>query len=412
MSKNSNQIGFYSIATDGNSIFVSNYSKNSICKIGPDGTVDKNFIIVTRPLSIAVRTNVLFVQTLRFIHVYDISISYQATNISSLRFDSSENYPSMVYNKNDNLLYISNYDKGTITTMNSFGVFVRILTGVEGISGICIASKLLYFSNELKGNISFYTSNIINECLVITKPKGICFSPNGLYICYGTEDKFGIALYKLDSSTYTEAISTYLNRSMPLTVFFAGEYIYYTSDKRNEIYKNGERYIIIEYIDIKIPTEITQSVVTKNESCLNNPAFTGLINLRTVGSNQNNPIIPVTTLVGRTQGAQVRIDDGAGMSYDVLKMRRKAEILKYKNKESNSGSNFTKKQSLSNLVNVGGSYQYSKAKINQLIKEQNCRVGINQGIPLEKTPPTNSGVIDRNFEGYYLNTYIPYYPSL
>ena len=404
--------GFYSIAIEGNTLFVSNRDRHSICRISNDGTVDKDYILVTRPISIATRPNVLFVQTLRFIHVYNISVSYEATNIASLRFDSSDAYPSMTYNVYDNLLYISNYEKGTITTMNSSGVFTRILTGIIGVSGICIASRLLYFSNNIHGSISFYTSNIVNECLSITSPKGLCNSPNGLYICYGTDKTFGIALYKLDTSVYTDAINTYLNRSKPLTVAFSGGNIYYTADQRNEIYKNNDRYLSVDYRDIPIVTEITQSVVTKNPDCLNNPAFTGLINLRTVGSNPSNPITPITTLVGRTQGSQVRINPGEGMSYEVLKMRRKAEILKYKNLESNPGVTFTKKQALSNVVKVGGSSRYSQAKIKKLLEEQNCKVGLNQGIPLEKTPPSNSGIIDPTFEGYYLNTYIPYYPSL
>jgi len=408
----SQETGFYSIATDGSSLFVSNTSRNSICKIGPDGEVDNNFIIVTSPISIAIRTNVLFVQTLRLIHVYNLSVSYQATNIASLRFDSSGKYPSMAYNRYDNLLYISNYERGTITTMSSTGVFTRVLSNLYGISGLSFASNVLYFSNEVNNTISFYTNNITQECLSITRPKGISFSPNGLYICYGTTDNFGIALHKLSSSVYTDVMNTYLERSLPLTITFAGGDFYHTADRRTEIYKNDERFIAVEYTDIKTPMAITQSVVTKNPNCINNPAFTALINLRTIGSNPNNPIIPVTTLEGRTQGAQVKIDEGVGLSYEVLKMRRKAEILKYKNLDSISGGTLTKKQSLSNLVNQGGSYQYSKAKIERLIREQNCIVGLNVGIPAEKTAPTKSGIVDPKFEGYYLNTNVPFYKSL
>jgi hypothetical protein len=179
------------------------------------------------------------------------------------------------------------------------------------------------------------------------------------------------------------------------------------------LYKNNTIYRSFEFIDkIVATTEITQSVVTKNPNCLQNPAFSGLIALRTVGSNQSNPIIPVTTLVGRTQGSQVLIDPGIGISYSELKMRRKAEILQYRNMENTPGVTLTKKQSLSNIVNRGGSYQYSKAKLNKLLQEQQCRIGLNNGKNLEKNTPSHSGIIDPSFEGYYLNSYVPYYASI
>lgn len=402
--------GLYSVVTDGTYIFVSNAYRNSIARIRPDGTIDKNYIIVSNPLSIAVRTDVLFVQTLKLIHLYDISVPYQVTNKSVLRFDSSSIYPSMVYNPYDNLLYISNYEKGTITSMNSLGIFTTILNGVVGVSGLCIATKLLYFSNEKRGTLSFYANNSIQECLSISNPRGICNSPNGIYICYGTESNYGIGLYKPSMSVFTNAIKIQLNREIPLTVAFSNGNFYYTSYQRNEIYKNGEPYIVLDYTVTSTPiTKITQSALLKNLNCVNNPAFAGLINLRTLGTNQT---FPITSLSGRSQGSQVKISPGTGLSYDVLKMRRKAEVLQYKNVESNSGIVLTKKQLLSNVVNTGGSYHFSKAKITQLINEQNCKVGLDKGIPLEKSRPSNSGISDNEFEGYYLNTYIPYYPSI
>lgn len=407
----SQESGLYSVATDGTSIFVSNTYRNSICKISPDGTIEPNYIIVTAPISIEIRVNILFVQTVSLIHLYDISDPYQATNDDSLLFESSDQYPSMAYNRNDNLLYISNYTKGTITTMDASGVFRTLVRNVVGISGICFAYKMVFFSNEIRNTVSLYTNNTIQECLRIPSPRGLCFFQNELYICYGTTSQYGIAVNKLYTNNYTTLFNSYANRTIPLTVTFLGSNIYYTADKRNEIYVNEKRYAVIDYKDISVNpnTGITQSVVIKNTNCLFNNAFIGLINLRTIGSNQNNPIIPVTTLVGRSQGSQIKMDPGVGMSYEDLKMRRKAEILKYKNLENTP---FTKKQTLSNIVNAGGSYYYSKAKLAQLAREEECKNGINKGIPLEKTKPTNSGIIDPLFEGYYLNTNIPYYASL
>lgn len=406
--------GLYSIATDGYSIFVSNANRSYVSRISPEGIIDISYIPITRPISIAVRRDILFVQTKSFIHVYEIGVYYQATNKGIIRFDSSDIYPSMIFNPYDNLLYISNYEKGTITTMTSSGRFTRFLEGQVGVSGLCIASKILYFSNDIQNKVSFRTNDITQECLSIPHPRGLSSSQNGLYICYGVNNDYGIALHKLSTNEYTNVFNLYLNGNLPLTVTTIGDSIYYTMYQRNEVYKNDSLYKTIAYIDISFNpnTEITQSVVTKNPNCLNNPAFIGLINLRTIGSNPNNPIIPVTTLVGRSQGSNVKIDAGTGMSYDVLKMRRKAEILKYKGIENKTGNTLTKKQQISNVINYGGSYRYSQAKINKLIQEQNCILGLNKGIPIEKTAPTKSGIIDPNYEGYYLNSYIPYHPSL
>jgi hypothetical protein len=390
---------FYSIATYGYSIFVSNTSRNYVSRISPEGILDISYIIITRPLSIAVRTNILFVQTKNFIHVYDIGLYYQATIKSTLRFESSDIYPSMVFNQYDNLLYISNYERGTITTMTSLGIFTRIIRDIVGVSGLCIASKILYYSNDIQNTLSFYTNNIFQECLSISHPRGLSTSQNGIYICYGLKNDYGIALHKPSTDEYTNVFSLYTIGNIPLTVTTIGDSFYYTLYQMNEVYKNESVYKTLTYTDISFNpnTGITQSVVTKNPNCINNPAFIGLINLRTIGSNPNNPIIPVTTLVGRTQGSNVPIDAGIGLSYDALKMRRKAEILKYKGIENKTGNTLTKKQQISNVINYGGSYRYSQAKINKLIQEQNCILVLNKGIPIEKTAPNKSGIIDPTY---------------
>lgn len=404
--------GFYSIATDNISFYISNASRNSVCKIGPDGTFHKNVIIIENPLSLAIGGYRLFVQTPRFIHVYEF-VNDIPVKKNSIPFESSVLYPSIVCNPNDNLLYISNYTTGTITTMDSSGVFTRIVNGVVGVSGLCIASKILYFSNVINNTVSFYTNNTVQTYLVIPSPRGLCNSPNGLCICYGSNKNYGIALNKLGTDYYTNIFKLYLNGNIPLTVVSDGKSIYYTLSNMNVVYKNDTIYGSTDFIDIFFnDTDITQSVVTRNIKCLMNPAFSGLIALRTYGSSPTNPVIPITTLLGRSQGSQVKILPGLGISYEELKMRRKAEVLKYKSSETSHIGSFTKKQNFSNLANNGGSYYYSKARINKLIKESNCKIGVNNGSPIVKTPPTNSGIIDPTFEGYYLNPYVPYYPSL
>lgn len=404
--------GFYSIVTDGISFYFSNTSRNSVCKIGPDGTFYKNIIVIEKPLSLAIGGLAFFVQTLYFIHVYRLVDDIPVKRYS-IRFQSSEIYPSIVCNPYDNLLYISNYTTGNITTMDSSGVFTTIIRDVVGVSGLCIASKILYFSNAIKNTVSFYTNNTVQTYLSIPDPRGLCNSPNGLCICYGSNKTYGIALNKWGTDGYTNIFKLYLSGNIPLTVVSDGKSIYYTLSNLNVVYKNDTIYGSIEFVDISFNnTGITQSVVTRNPNCLMNPAFSGLIALRTYGSNPSNPVIPITTLVGRTQGAQVKIVPGIGLSYDELKMRRKAELLKHKSSEASYGGVFTKKQSLSNLVNQGGSYHYSKARLNKLLQETNCKIGIDNGAPVVKTPATNSGIVDPEFEGYYLNPYVPYYPSL
>ena len=406
--------GFYSIATDGTSFYVSNTYRNSICKISPDGKTEKDIIHINRPISIAIGKGNLFVQTaFRYIHVYVLNL-LNLDIVPSIPIDSvSEMYPSMVFNPKDDLLYISNYTEGTIRTLNNMRQYTTIIRGIRGVSGLCIANNLLYFSNEIENTVSFYTNNTVQTCLSIAKPRGLCKSQDNLSICYGSKPDYGIASHKLGTNTYTNVFELYLSGNIPLTIVSDGISIYYTLSNLNIVYKNNTVYSSIEFIDnIVTTTEITQSVVTKNPNCLQNPAFSGLISLRTVGSNPSNPIIPVTTLIGRTQGSQVIIDPGIGRSYGELKMRRKAELLQYRNMENTPGVTLTNKQTFSNVVNRGGSYQYSKAKLNKLLQEQQCKIGVNNGKLLETNSPSRSGVIDPSFEGYYLNSYVPYYSSI
>jgi hypothetical protein len=91
--------------------------------------------------------------------------------------------------------------------------------------------------------------------------------------------------------------------------------------------------------------------------------------------------IQISTIDGRTQGINIDFDK---YSYNELQMRRKAEILQYKNTESLL---FTKAQKLAYQANNKGSY--SQARIQKLIalralNETEC--------PIKSTPSTNSGI--------------------
>ena len=106
---------------------------------------------------------------------------------------------------------------------------------------------------------------------------------------------------------------------------------------------------------------------------------------------------PNTTTVGRLNGKQI---DFSKLSYNDYSMRRKAEVLQY-----NNINPITNKSDFSKLVKQPGTY--SQATLQRLI---NLRV--NDNCPITITPPSNSGVIDRNTPGLYLDVNVPYSSGL
>ena len=104
---------------------------------------------------------------------------------------------------------------------------------------------------------------------------------------------------------------------------------------------------------------------------------------------------PITTLNGRLSGNNISFTN---YTYDELKMRRKAQILKHITEV-----NTNKKQSYSNLVNKTG--YYSRA---QLVNFLNNRT---QDCPNQTSSSSCSGVIGSNMN-YYLDTKVPYYSSI
>jgi hypothetical protein len=104
-----------------------------------------------------------------------------------------------------------------------------------------------------------------------------------------------------------------------------------------------------------------------------------------------------TTTVGRLNGKQM---DFSTISYYDYSMRRKAEALQY-----NKIATITTKKDFSNTVNRRGSY--SQATLQRII---NLRV--QEDCPINITPPSNSGVSDKNTNGYYLDVSIPYSSGL
>jgi hypothetical protein len=419
------ETGFYNIVTDGTYFYTSNTLRNVVCRISQDGSIFYEFIVIDNPICLAItqytnRNQRLFVQTLTRIFVYEFDTPTTVTRIVMIPFVTSGQFPAMFHDVVQDKLYVSNYSQGTITTFASSFASSLFLTGQPGISGMAIAATRLYFSNYDTHQVYLLEEGTARPYLSIPSPRGLQYTNGNFYICYGRGDIKGIAVNAYGAPNYLDVFSDYLFNTNPLNTLLYSNALYITLENSNVIYRNKTPFSIGNFKEATFynASTITQSVIAMNASCVNNPAFGPLIQLRTIGSNPNNPIPPVTTIVGRTQGAQIPFNIGLGSDYETLKMRRKAETLKYKLQHSsnNPGLTLTTKELFTNIVKYGGAYHFSKARVNQLLKENNgtlpCDIGINNGNPIVITPPTNSGIRDPGFEGYYLNPYIKYYPSL
>ncbi len=164
-------------------------------------------------------------------------------------------------------------------------------------------------------------------------------------------------------------------------------------------------------------TPITQSVIATNLNCTQDPqnAYEGLIKLRTTG-NSIAVRVPITSLEGRLTGQNVKFNTAdIGTSYEDYKMRRKAEVLKYRHGTNAPGIVLTNKASYNNLVNNRTSNSYSSTRLKQIIEQNNGNIPekcLNQSRMWVMSTPSQSGVRDYKTPGYYLDPYIPYYPSL
>jgi hypothetical protein len=417
--------GFYNLVTDGTYFYTSNTYRNVVCRIRQDGFIKPDFIVVNNPICLEItkytipgKKQRLFVQSIKEIHVYEFTTPTTVTKITSIPFVSSLYFPSMFHHTVEDKLYISNYTTGTITTMNNIFVTAVTHTNLKGISGMVLASNQIYLSNYDSNGIFTFNNNIIQLYMNIPSPKGLSYSEGKFYVCYGTGDTKGIAVNIYGNPFFNDVFSDFIFNTVPLNTILFSNNLFITLENSNVIYRNKSFFCTVDFgrtIVYDLNT-ITPSVIATNEKCVSNPAFQPLIQLRTIGSNQNNPIPPVTTLLGRTQGNQIRFNFGLGSDYESLKMRRKAETLKFRNSKNNPGVTLTTKELYNHMVKFGGAYHFSKTRLNQLLKANNgalpCDIGINNGNPIVVTPPSNSGIHDSSFEGYYLNPYIPYYPSL
>jgi hypothetical protein len=110
----------------------------------------------------------------------------------------------------------------------------------------------------------------------------------------------------------------------------------------------------------------------------------------------------VTTLIGRSSGYTVPIGK---FSFEDYTMRRKAEVLQYKKNKTPLSS---KQQFAKIATTKSGSYYYSSQDLTQ-----NINRGLNcPNLDVIPRPPTNSGIHDFKFPGYYYDEYVNYLPQL
>lgn len=125
-------------------------------------------------------------------------------------------------------------------------------------------------------------------------------------------------------------------------------------------------------------------VLLTDVSCVD---YSGLIALRTTP-------IQITTRIGR----KPTLIMSNTYSLTDYSMRQKAETLQYRKNQIP----LSIKQQYGNLAN-NGSYFYSSRDVSQRIKSKlDC-----PRLELIVTPPTNSGVHDYKFPGYYLDNSVP-----
>jgi hypothetical protein len=144
-------------------------------------------------------------------------------------------------------------------------------------------------------------------------------------------------------------------------------------------------------------TTYVDSAGTIDASCalIVNDPNANLLNIRS-----NDAISQVRTLNGRNSGTKLDLTKYSFFDYQ---MRRKSEALQYRKNQSTS----SKKTQFAYISKAkGGSYYYSSKDLTQQISTD-C-----PNLDVVIRPPTNSGVHDYKYPGYYYDAKVPYLPSL
>lgn len=115
-----------------------------------------------------------------------------------------------------------------------------------------------------------------------------------------------------------------------------------------------------------------------------------------------DPTSEVRTLQGRLTGSKLDLTKHTFFDYQ---MRRKAESLQYKKNQLG----ISKKQQTAQISKTrSGSYYYSSRDLTQSLQNNlNC-----PNLDVIIRPPTNSGINDNKYPGYYYDITVPYLSSL
>jgi len=150
---------------------------------------------------------------------------------------------------------------------------------------------------------------------------------------------------------------------------------------------------------------ITHTVFVNDLGVLD-PSCVGIVDVpgaSLIGLRQMDPTSIITSLNGRLSGTKV---DLTKFSFFQYQMRRKAESLQYRKNQSY----LSKKQQFSKISSTSnGSYYYSSRDLTQLLNIQNLNC---PNLDVIVRPPTNSGVHDYKYPGYFYDANVPYLSSL
>ena len=156
---------------------------------------------------------------------------------------------------------------------------------------------------------------------------------------------------------------------------------------------------------VPVTPGITHTVFV-NDLGVIDPSCVGIVDVpgaSLLGLRQMELTSRITSLNGRSNGIKINLTKFNFFQYQ---MRRKAETLQYRKNQSY----LSKKQQYSKITKTSsGSYYYSSKDVTQKLNSQNLNCPNLDVIP---RPPTNSGVRDYKYPGYFYNVNVPYYPSI
>lgn len=125
--------------------------------------------------------------------------------------------------------------------------------------------------------------------------------------------------------------------------------------------------------------------------------------LRILKTRETGSVQQIPNTVGRVRSLNLNI--GQDYTYETLKMRRKAQILKYQNNQNTQ--TVTKKQNYTNVVKGLNQRYSSNTRLKQLLENNKCN---NSKVPIYKKA-LNSGIKNDPTLLIY-NKNIPFYSQL